>query len=92
MLFPEFNWCLNLGGFANISSEENNCRIAFDICPVNIVLNFYANKMGLEYDASGAIAAQGEINTPLLAALNALDFYKRAAPKSLGLEWVQKEI
>lgn len=92
LLFSRYQACINLGGFANISYEANDLRIAFDICPVNIVLNYYANKMGCEYDASGAIAAQGEINTALLAALNALDFYKTAAPKSLGLEWVQKEI
>ena len=92
LLFPSYEFCLNLGGFSNVSFEKESERIAFDICPVNIVLNYYANKMGCEYDASGAIAAQGEINTALLAALNALDFYKTAAPKSLGLEWVQKEI
>jgi anhydro-N-acetylmuramic acid kinase len=92
LLFSNYEFCLNLGGFSNVSFEKEGERIAFDICPVNIVLNLYANKMGLEYDASGAIAETGEINMPLLALLNALDFYKKAAPKSLGLEWVQKEI
>ena len=92
LLFSEFDFCLNLGGFSNVSFNKNNERVAFDICPVNIVLNFYANKIGLEYDASGKIASEGKLNQELLDALNSLDFYSRKPPKSLGLEWVQKEI
>ena len=92
LLFPEYDFCLNLGGFSNVSFRKGGERIAFDICPVNIVLNFYANKIDLEFDASGKIASEGKINAPLLEKLNALDFYKLAAPKSLGLEWVHKEI
>jgi anhydro-N-acetylmuramic acid kinase len=92
LLFSEYDFCLNLGGFSNISFEKENTRIAFDICPVNIVLNFYANKLGFEYDASGKIASKGKINTTLLPALNSLDFYSKTPPKSLGLEWVQQEI
>ena len=92
LLFSEYKFCLNLGGFSNVSFKKEEERVAFDICPVNIVLNFYANKIGLEYDASGKIASEGKINEQLLEALNSLDFYKTAPPKSLGLEWVQKEI
>jgi anhydro-N-acetylmuramic acid kinase len=92
LLFPEYDFCLNLGGFSNVSFRKEEQRVAFDICPVNIVLNFYANKIGLEYDASGKIASEGKRNEQLLEQLNALDFYKIAPPKSLGLEWVQKEI
>lgn len=92
LLFSKYDYCLNLGGFSNISFKKNNERIAFDICPVNIVLNHYANKIGLEYDASGKVASRGKINELLLRQLNSLDFYKTAPPKSLGLEWVQKEI
>ena len=92
LLFSKYTFCLNLGGFSNVSFKRKGERVAFDICPVNIVLNYYANMLGLAYDASGAIASKGGINEELLAALNALAFYKQAAPKSLGLEWVQQEV
>ena len=91
-LFDQYDACLNLGGFANVSFEENTKRIAFDICPVNIVLNYYVNSLGLEYDNKGLIAASGTIHNELLQELNSVQFYKKKHPKSLGLEWVQSTI
>ncbi|MGY0391876.1 anhydro-N-acetylmuramic acid kinase [Bizionia sp. KMM 8389] len=88
LLFSNYDYCLNLGGFANISTDKSDKRIAFDICPVNIVLNHYVTHLGLEYDDAGKIAASGTCNVSLLQALNNLSFYKKQAPKSLGLEWV----
>lgn len=90
ILFSEFNYCLNLGGFSNVSFEQNNLRIAFDISPVNTVLNFYANQLGLEYDDKGKNARSGKLNTALWNELNALDFYKKPFPKSLGFEFVKE--
>ncbi|WP_417800487.1 anhydro-N-acetylmuramic acid kinase [Tenacibaculum sp.] len=92
LLFSDYDYCLNLGGFANISYEENKRRIAFDICPVNIVLNYYTRKIGVEYDNDGRMASEGKINVELLRRLNALSFYQELPPKSLGLEWVQSTI
>ncbi|AUP80244.1 anhydro-N-acetylmuramic acid kinase [Flavivirga eckloniae] len=92
LLFFDYNFCLNLGGFANISTTLNNDRIAYDICPVNIVLNHYVRLIGFDYDDEGKIAATGSINNDLLERLNNLDFYKETYPKSLGLEWVNKNI
>lgn len=92
LLFPQYNFCLNLGGFANISTHVNGKRIAYDICPVNIVLNHYVSTLGLAYDEGGKIARSGAVHQPLLDALNALDFYESPYPKSLGLEWVKSEI
>ena len=92
LLFSGYQACVNLGGFANISYERNDLRIAFDICPVNIVMNFYSNKMGLEYDDKGALASKGTIHQGLLKELNSLTFYSKKPPKSLGLEWVQQYV
>ncbi len=92
LLFNAYDFCLNLGGFANISMELDSDRIAYDVCPVNIVLNHYARHLGMSYDDEGKEAATGEINRELLDGLNALDFYKESYPKSLGLEWVKTNV
>lgn len=90
ILFSKYDYCLNLGGFSNISFEENSKRIAFDISPVNTVLNFYSNKLGLNYDDKGKFARSGKVNSDLLNELNALDYYKKQFPKSLGFEFVKE--
>jgi len=92
ILFSDYDYCLNLGGFSNISFEENGNRIAFDISPVNTVLNFYANQLGLDYDDKGKNSRTGNINLELLNELNRLDFYKKNYPKSLGFEFVKETI
>ncbi|TDE29260.1 anhydro-N-acetylmuramic acid kinase [Flavobacterium ranwuense] len=92
ILFPEYDYCMNLGGFSNVSFEQNNNRIAFDISPVNTVLNFYANQLGLDYDNKGIISRTGICNEDLLNELNALDFYQKKHPKSLGFEFVKETV
>ncbi len=92
LLFPEYDYCLNLGGFANISFEEKGKRLAFDVCPVNSVLNHLAEKLGFPFDERGQIAKNGTLIPEVLQRLNELDFYKLPHPKSLGLEWVQRHI
>lgn len=92
ILFSDYNYCLNLGGFSNISFEENGSRIAFDISPVNTVLNTYAYQLGLDYDDKGKISRTGTVNSELLKELNQLDFYQKKYPKSLGFEFVKETI
>ncbi len=92
ILFSEYDFCLNLGGFSNVSFEQNDTRIAFDISPVNTVLNFYANKLGFDYDNKGQIASSGKLNSDLLNELNALEYYKKQFPKSLGFEFVKETV
>lgn len=104
LLFGHFTYCLNLGGFANISMQNDGSRVAFDICPANIVLNHLVaeaqlpgpepkkNMDGLQsflaFDPEGSIAATGQINLKLLHDLDNLDYYKTSGPRSLGQEWV----
>lgn len=94
LLFSEFDFCLNLGGFANVSYQFNDQRIAFDISPVNIVMNAICAKLGKEYDNGGELARTGTIHESLLHELNELSFYNLPldSPKSLGKEWVIKNI
>lgn len=91
LLFPEYDYCLNLGGIANISYENKGQRIAFDVCPVNIALNYLAGYLNKEYDKDGDIAAKGIVNNAVLKKLNALPYYKAAYPKSIGREWVEEK-
>ena len=92
ILFSDFDFCLNLGGFSNVSLEEKGKRIAFDISPVNTVLNFYANQLGFEYDNQGKIARSGSLNLALFEELNQLTYYQEKPPKSLGMEFVNETI
>lgn len=90
LLFRQYDACLNLGGFSNISMNRDGKRIAFDICPINIVLNHYANQLGFDYDKNGELSQQGNINQGLVEELNELNYYKEPYPKSLGFEWVEQ--
>ena len=92
LLFSEYDYCLNLGGFSNISFEEKGKRIAYDISPVNTVLNFYANKLGFEYDNKGELSKGGTFHKTLFDRLNSLEFYRKKYPKSLGFEFVKDVI
>ena len=92
LLFADYDYCLNIGGFSNISWREGDHRIAFDVSPVNYVLNHYCRPLGLEYDKDGALARKGIVNQALLQQLDALDYYGRPYPKSLGREWVESRV
>lgn len=87
MIFGGFDACLNLGGFSNISFRKPTGRIAFDISPMNIVLNRLAEKSGEKYDQDGNSARNGTVSISLLEELNALDYYRKPPPKSLGIEF-----
>ncbi len=92
LLFPEFDYCLNIGGFSNISFESNGHRIASDISPANIVLNELAQQKGLTFDRDGHLGSAGKVDSNLLYQLNNLDFYLKKWPKSLGREWVDNQV
>ncbi|MAB95109.1 MAG: anhydro-N-acetylmuramic acid kinase [Flavobacteriales bacterium] len=92
LLFRKYKYCVNLGGFANVSIKKNNKIIAFDICPVNIILNYFSNLKGRAYDLNGSMAQKGNLVPDLLKKLNSLQFYSKKYPKSLSREWVEKNI
>lgn len=104
-LFGQYDFCLNLGGFANISFHSRKKRLAFDICPVNYIINQLVTEhhadealpgiqksSRISCDLDGHLARQGNVNHDLLARLNNLSYYKKTGPRSLGAEWVQANI
>ena len=70
LLFDDYKYCLNLGGFSNISVKDSSTIFAYDICPLNTVLNHYANKLGYECDLGGKLSKKGVINIDLFNELN----------------------
>ena len=93
LLFSEYDFCLNIGGFANVSFDnENEKRIAYDLCPANYCINRLMRTRGKEYDKDGLTARAGQVNETLFNELNSLEYYQRSAPKSLAQEWVDATI
>lgn len=93
LLFSEFDFCINLGGIANLSYEnETNERLAYDICVCNILLNRLAKHRDLEYDNKGLIAKSGTVINSLLMEWDDFSFLKMDFPKSLGIELIEPEI
>lgn len=91
-LFADYDYCLNMGGFSNISFNEGDVRSAYDISPVNYVMNHYTRTIGLDYDKDGEMARSGKVCVELLERLDNLEFYSMKGPKSLGREWVENEV
>ncbi len=89
LLFHDYEACLNLGGFSNISFQKDGARKAFDICPVNIVMNPWAEKLGRPYDQDGAFASSGRLLDNLLHGLEELYTHQRP---SLSREWVERHV
>ena len=95
LLFSDYEICLNIGGIANVSYNEDGKRIAFDLCIANQALNYLAQMKGLPYDRDGELARSGEVDMNLLKRLNKHSFYGQLPPKSLGREFFeanQKEL
>jgi len=90
LLFSEYAYCVNLGGFANVSFKHQGERVAYDIGPANLPLNWLAGKKGLDYDRHGELSRSGNLHTALLEELNALPYFHLGFPKSLGREWLEE--
>lgn len=92
LIFSEYDFCLNLGGISNISFIHKGKRVAYDIAPANMLLGHILIPTGKPYDDRGFMARSGNLQVPLLEALNSLAFYKSNFPKSLGYEWFCSEM
>ncbi len=92
LLFGSYDFCLNLGGISNISFDAEGERIAYDIAPVNMLLNYICAKIDLNYDEGGKIARSGSLNQEILMQLNRLSYYTLPYPKSLGYEWFLDQV
>jgi len=91
LLFTEYDACLNLGGFANISLVADGKHRAWDIGPCNLVFNALAGRAGLAFDEHGKLAGEGKIHPQLLQAWLQLPFHAATPPKSLGAEWLESD-
>lgn len=92
LLFPEYKYCLNLGGIANVSIKSKNQIGAYDICICNVGLNHFARTVDLDYDKDGKMGREGRVDQNLLDQLNTLEYYNQKAPKSLDASYFKKTI
>lgn len=89
LLFSNYDYCVNLGGISNYSSKREGKRVAKDLSPCNIVSNFLANKLGLDFDKNGDLGRQGIVDEKLLNQLNNWRYY--SSGESMGMEDLEKD-
>ena len=92
VLYSNFESCLNLGGFANMSKSASGSavRVAWDLGPCNLVLNELAQLKGLSFDEDGHLARSGRVIPALWHRWMQLEFHQKSGPKSLGVEWLDE--
>lgn len=91
LLFNEYDYCLNLGGIANVSFTDVDQRKSFDLGFANMASNYLMLGLEQEYDKDGLNAQQGNVHHPLLEKLNSLEYFQKAFPKSLGKEYFETD-
>lgn len=85
----EYQYFLNIGGMACLTyvGKSDEDSFALDVCPANQLLNLLAKQEGCHYDDDGKIAASGNVVPRLLKDLDGFTYYKKALPKSLGVDF-----
>ncbi|UJB18631.1 anhydro-N-acetylmuramic acid kinase [Lysobacter gummosus] len=90
---------LNLGGIANFTLLPARGEVrGFDTGPANCLMDAWALRhLGQAFDADGAFAAQGQIDTALLTRLLDEPWFAQPPPKSTGREqfqlaWVESRL
>jgi len=91
LLFPEYDFFLNLGGIANLSANGENF-VGFDVCPANRILNLLVAGTKKGFDENGNLASAGKPDEKLLDKLNAFAYYQLPYPKSLSNDFGLNEI
>lgn len=76
---------VNIGGVANLTYIGRTGElIAFDTGPGNALLNDWVERhTDVPYDKDGALAAKGQPDPAVLAALSSSTYFQRKVPKSL---------
>ena len=92
LLFSTYDFRLNLGGIANVSFNQGEQVIAFDITVANMLLNHLVEEFGKTYDENGSIARSGQKDKVLFQELNSLEYCHAPFPKSTGYEWFVDEV
>ena len=90
LLFPGYEYYLNLGGIANISIHQNENIFAYDVCPTNQLLNHLCLQIGLQFDDKGILASQGQIDEKLLKKMYQFDYFDKKYPKSIDNNWIRE--
>lgn len=90
LLFGDHDYLLNIGGIANLTVQNGDTSLAFDVCPANQVLNGLAEREGESMDTDGAMAARGTLLIDILDDLNEQEYYQIPPPKSLSNEMAQQ--
>ena len=80
---------VNLGGIANISVINPSGAVSgFDTGPANCLLDAWAKQhLGVAFDRNGEWGAGGRVIPGLLKDMLADPYFRRAAPKSTGIEY-----
>ena len=81
LLFADYDFCLNIGGFSNISFEQDDTK-KFLRAAAHDELDDYIDELN-------PYGYQPFTMEELLDELNGMDFYHQSGPKSLGREWVE---
>ena len=91
VLFPQYDYLLNLGGIANISIKGDD-YLSYDLVGCNQMLNYFSAKLGYVYDDQGLIASKGTVNQEALSLILEDKYSQASPPKSLSNQYVQSMI
>jgi len=83
LLFGHYQACLNLGGIANVSWENNGVRKACDLTFCNTALNRFAQRVGMAMDRDGILSENGRLLPDVLQVWDAAPWYRETGARSL---------